>query len=148
MTKSTRFRTALQPCETIRDPADVLARGWIAALRPLEPIRGEMAGDLHSAVETADDWTVETVIKLGAAAPDKAYDVGMRIVELTDDAWILANVGVSVFENLLHRDAVYFIGRLAADAQRVPRLREALAHVGGQRLDKAARTRLCALTRA
>src|ERR1700712_2159577 len=79
--------------------ADILARGWIAAFRPLEPTRGELAGDLHTAVEVIDDWTVETVLKLGVAAPDKAYDVAVRIVELSDDPWILANVGVGVFED-------------------------------------------------
>ena len=68
--------------------------------------------------------------------------MAVRIVELSDDPWILANVGVGVFEDLLHRDAPYFIDRLSADARWLPRLRRSLAHIGAHRLDKAARTRL------
>src|ERR1700761_8888827 len=95
-------------------PVDVLARGWIAAFRPLEPFKGELSGDLDTIIDVADDWTVETLVKLGVAAPDRAYEVAVRIVELSDDPWILANVGVSVLEDLLRRDETYFRARLSA----------------------------------
>jgi hypothetical protein len=94
-----------------------------------------------------DDWTVETLVKLSATSPDRAYDVGVRIVELTDNRWILANVGAGVFEVLLNRDPAHFIARLSADAARVPRLRRCLSYVGGERLDPTARTRLGTLVR-
>lgn len=110
-------------------PADILARGWIGALRQMHPQFGEMADDPGGGVCAAEHWTVETVLKLGYAAPDRAYDVGMRIVELSDDPWILESVGVSVFEDLVRRDRPHFTARLSADARRLPRLRHALRRI-------------------
>jgi hypothetical protein len=106
-------------------PADVLALGWIAALRRLDPETRDLMGALH----VVEDWTVETLLKLGFAAPDRAYEVGVRIVELSDDPWILDTVGVSVFEHLLRRNEPHFIARLSADARRSPRLLRTLARI-------------------
>jgi hypothetical protein len=112
-------------------PADVIARGWIDALDQINPA----VGDPGEALRAAEHWTVETLLKLGFAAPDLAYEVGLRIVELSDDPWILETVSVSVFEALLRRDGPHFEGRISADAHRLPRLGDVLDHVG---LDGAA----------
>jgi hypothetical protein len=109
-------------------PADVIARGWISVLEQLDPAHAERASDPHDHLGLADHWTVEILIKLGFAAPDCAYEVGLRIVELTDNAWILQNAAVGVFEPLLRRDRARFSARIAADADRLPRLAIALAH--------------------
>lgn len=117
-------------------PADVLARGWIGALRQMHPQFGEMAEDRGGAFYAAEHWTVETLLKLGFAAPDRAYEVGVRIVELSDDPWILENVGVSVFENLVRRDPPYFTARLSADARRLPKLSHTLKHIAPKALER------------
>jgi hypothetical protein len=119
-----RAKRAAPPPET---PADVIARGWISALEQLDPARPEAARDPHAQLAAADHWTVEILIKLGFAAPDCAYEVGVRIVELTDNAWLLRNVAIGVFEPLLRREPLRFSRRLAADAERLPRLAACIA---------------------
>jgi hypothetical protein len=101
----------------------------------MHPQFGEMAEDRGGAFCVAEHWTVETLLKLGFAAPDRAYEVGVRIVELSDDPWILESVGVSVFENLVRRDPPRFTARLSADARRLPRLTHTLNHIASEGLD-------------
>jgi hypothetical protein len=103
-------------------PADILARGWIAAIGRLCPNSGYAFG----AMRAAESWTIETLLKLGFAAPRCAYEVGVRIVELSDDPWILEAVRVAVFEDLWRRGGSEFRVRLSADARRQPRLRRVL----------------------
>jgi len=122
--------------------ADVLARGWIGALRQLHPEFGEMAGDQGGALRLTEHWTVETLLKLGYAAPDRAYKVGVRVVELSDDPWIGENVGASVFRDLLRRNPPHFTARLSADARRLPKLRHTLNRIAPGGLDKSAAARL------
>jgi hypothetical protein len=130
------------PNRVTETTADVLARGWIGALRQLHPEFGEMAGDQGGALCLTEHWTVETLLKLGYAAPDRAYEVGMRIVELSDDPWILENVGVSVFRDLLRRNPPHFTARLSADALRLPKLRHTLSRIAPGGLDRAEGARL------
>jgi hypothetical protein len=107
-------------------PADVIARGWISVLEQLDPCRIRVE-DPHTALGLADHWTVEVLLKLAVAAPECAYEVGVRIVELTESVWILQNAAVSVFEPLVRRDPQQFQARLAADVARLPRLGTVLA---------------------
>jgi hypothetical protein len=122
-------------------PADVLARGWIGALRQMHPQFGELADDRGGGFCVAEHWTIETLLKLGFTAPDRAYEVGVRIVELSDDPWILDSVRVSVFEDLVRRDPSHFTARLSADASRLPGLRHTLRRIapGGVGRAKGAR---------
>jgi hypothetical protein len=128
-------------------PEDALARAWIAALQPLAPTHGEPAGP-QAALEAAEHWAVETLLKLGFAAPDCAYQVAVRIVELSDDPWILETVGVSVIDELIRRDGARFIARLSGDARQSPHLRRARDHIPAAGLDRAADTRLEELPQA
>ncbi|MDR3510603.1 MAG: hypothetical protein P4L73_03135 [Caulobacteraceae bacterium] len=117
-----RTKAALRP--PLEDPKDALAQAWIAALtrRRLEASRADH--DPHA----ADDWIIETLIKLGFAAPERAYEVGVRIVALSEDPWIIETVGVGVFANLLRRHGPLLAGRLAHDVDQLPRLGRALVH--------------------
>lgn len=128
-----RFRTdALaerrwaQPNETSGEAtADVLARGWIAAMELAGALPRERADDEAGALDLTDDWTVETVLKLAFAAPDCAYEVGLAIVALNDDPWILKSVVACVFEGIMRQNSGVLPARLAADAERPPKLRRA-----------------------
>jgi hypothetical protein len=123
------------------DPEEVLARGWIAFMQRLDPVTGDLDDEDYAVLRTGEDWVVETLLKLGFAAPDRAYEVGLRIVELSDDPWILENVGASVFEELLRRDGQHFIARLSADVLHLPRLRRAIADIAPNGLDPAVEAR-------
>jgi hypothetical protein len=155
MTKSQQSKRAVDaPSRTLvgggrwpapEPTADLLARGWIAALERLDPVAGDLAGDRRGTLRAAEHWTVETLLKLGFVAPDRAYEVAVRIVELSDDPWILESVGVNVFGDLLRRNRAHFLARLAADARRLPRLLSALDHDSRVGLDTVNFEQLCDL---
>lgn len=109
-------------------PEDALALAWIAALSRRGPDAGGEPRPAYADDDPAEDWIVESLLKLGFAAPDRAYDVGVRIVALSEDPWIIQTVGVTVFADLLRRHGPRFAHRLAHDVGAVPRLGKALVH--------------------
>ena len=121
-------------------PADLLASGWIAALRRLNP-RAAKWSATGRRLSRRGHWTVETLLKLGYTAPDRAYEVGVRIVELSDDPWILETVRVSVFGTCCGATRP-FLRSPAADARRLPRLRQTLSRIAPGGLDKVEGARL------
>jgi hypothetical protein len=109
-------------------PDSEVAKAWIACTARSNPDQSA-AGDIAaSASEAEDDWRAQALLEILCEEPIRALEITFLIARMTDDAWLLCNLGAGPIEDLLAHDAT-LLDAIALEARSSPNLKTALASV-------------------
>lgn len=128
---------------------EAIAQAWIEFAARQNPDTGDLAvpATLAEAHAADADWAWLELAEIEDAAPERALDICILIARLTDDAWVLSNLGAGPLESLLFHDWATVLDRLEAEAPRSPGLAEAISSIWPSRMPAAALARLTSLGR-
>lgn len=108
-------------------PDAEIAAAWMAWTAHCSPFPSE--GDAPSPQsEDIDDWGQQALIEVVCEDPARALTIVFLIARLTDDNWLLTNLGAGPIEDLLARDPT-FLDPIAIEVRNSPNLRTALGSV-------------------
>jgi hypothetical protein len=122
-----------------------LARAWIEFIATLNPDSGSISEPEYAALACDEDWAVDLLSRYAESDPEGAYQVILEIVSISQDPWILTNIGAGPLETILWRHAPEFVPRLTRDAVEFPILRALPPHVWISEMPEHLRRELDAL---
>ena len=109
-------------------PDSEVAQAWIAWTSRLDsqrPLEQDVAAPSR---EAGDDWGEQALLEIVCEEPIRALEIAFLIARMTDDAWLLCNLGAGPIESLLAFDET-LIDAVAHEARNSPNLKVALASV-------------------
>ena len=109
-------------------PDPEVAEAWIACTAESNPDPSSGRGMVASSSEAEDDWGVQALLEIVCEEPIRALEITFLIARMTDDAWLLCNLGAGPIEDLLAHDAT-LLDAIALEARSSPNLKTALASV-------------------
>lgn len=109
-------------------PDSEVAEAWIAYTarsNPDQPRERDVAARPDG---QEDDWGEQALLEIVCEEPIRALEISFLIARMTDDAWLLCNLGAGPIESLLADDAT-LLDAVALEARNSPNLKTALASV-------------------
>jgi hypothetical protein len=121
--------------DTSRPDAEVAA-AWIARTARSNP-EGVLPPDIKiQALDSEDDWGVQALLEIVCEEPIRALEITFLIARMTDDDWLLCNLGAGPIESLLAHDAT-LLDAVAIEARNSPNLKTALGSVWQNAMSEA-----------
>src|SRR6185437_397294 len=113
--------------DTSRPDAEVAA-AWIVCTARLNPEGAPSRQSDTQHFDLDDDWGVQALLEIVCEEPIRALEITFLISRMTDDSWLLCNLGAGPIESLLAHDAT-LLDAVAIEAQNSPNLKVALGSV-------------------
>lgn len=127
-------------------PSDLeLAKAWVDFTARLHPERGDLDDDAYGALPPDEDWAVSDLLLISLSEPERAYEIILKMLEMTSDEWVIASIAAGPVETLLRLHAGEFVPRLSRDAYAYPNIRHLPKHLWLGGLPEALQRELSAL---
>jgi len=119
-------------------PDNEIAAAWIAWTARSDP-KSLLQQDFEDLAGRAAgaDWGVQALLEILCEEPIRALQIVFLIARLTDDDWLLCNLGAGPIESLLANDGT-LLDAIAVEVETSPHLRVALASVWQNEMSEAA----------
>ncbi|HWE98595.1 MAG TPA: hypothetical protein VG248_02255 [Caulobacteraceae bacterium] len=110
--------------DTSRPDAEVAA-AWIECTARSNPEGAPSRESDTQHFDLDDDWGAQALLEIVCEEPDRALEITFLIARMTDDSWLLCNLGAGPIESLLAHDGT-LLDAVAIEAQNSPNLKVAL----------------------
>ena len=117
------YASTVLTIDTSRPDAEVAA-AWIAWTERSDPARVPEPLSQNE----GDDWGAQALLELVCEEPIRALEISFLIARMTNDGWILCNLGAGPIEDLLADDAT-LLDAIAVEIESSPNLKIALGSV-------------------
>jgi hypothetical protein len=109
-------------------PDSEVAEAWIACTAKSNPDQSAAGNIAAPSSGAEDDWSAQALLEIVCEEPIRALEITFLIARMTDDTWLLCNLGAGPIESLLAADAT-LLDAIALEARNSPNLKTALASV-------------------
>jgi len=118
-------------------PDDEVAAAWMAWTARTDP-NGPLKEDCQDETrrEGGDNWGEQALLEILCEEPIRALAIVFLIARVTDDEWLLCNLGAGPIESLLAHDGT-LLDAIAVEVETSPNLRIALASVWQNAMSEA-----------
>lgn len=113
----------------MKSDIDQIVQEWVAYTAKLHPVTGEWRNLPRARLDKLDE-PAQMLLDIVHSDSPTAFEFIAAVLEISDDEWVLANLGAGPIETLLYADPVGALERLRK-LPSSPRLASALRNVYG-----------------